>query len=122
MTTNQEINAAIRESLGLPPKPVPVPTVPQEGHICDFPIWSFSKKRSSEKQLHIDYDDGSFLTLIAPLGMPSPSFCVYLDVILFYGQRDLFVRGYVEISVYRSLSTLAIDTTSGRAYAHFHED
>lgn len=119
---SQEVNAAIRESLGLPPKPEAQPTVPQEGHICDFPIWSFSKKRSSEKQLHIDYDDGSFLTLVAPLGMPSPSFCGYLDVILFYGQRDLFVRQYVEISVYKILKTLEIDPTNGGAYAHFHQD
>jgi len=122
MTTSQEVNAAIRESLGLPTKPEPVSTFPQEGHIMEFPLWSFSKKRSSEKQLHIDYDDGSFLTLIAPLGMPSPSFCGYLDVILFYGQRDLFVREYVEISVYRILKTLEIDPTNGGAYAHFHQD
>jgi hypothetical protein len=53
--TGQEVNAAIRESLGLPPKPEPQPTVPQEGHICDFPIWSYSKKRSTITKLTIAY-------------------------------------------------------------------
>ncbi len=42
--TTQEVKAAIRESLGLPAKPEPVPTVPQEGHVCDFPIWTSSSK------------------------------------------------------------------------------
>jgi len=69
-----------------------VPTVPQEGHVCEFPFWSFSKQRSSETKLHIDYEDGSFLTIRAPEGMPSPGFPGYLDVILFYGQRDLFLQ------------------------------
>jgi hypothetical protein len=36
--TTQEVKTAIRESLGLSAKPEPVPTVPQEGHVCDFPI------------------------------------------------------------------------------------
>jgi hypothetical protein len=44
--TTQEVKAAIRESLGLPAKPEHVPTVPQEGHVCDFPIWSYSKHRA----------------------------------------------------------------------------
>ena len=46
----------------------------------------------------------------------------YLDAILFYGQRDLFLREYVEISVYKILKTLEIDPENGRAYAHFHRD
>ena len=120
--THQEARLIVRQSLGLPAKPEPVPTVPQEGHAAEFPYWSFSKKRSSVTQLHIDYEDGSFMTLLAPLGMPSPSFCGYLDVILFYGQRDLFVREYVEISVYKIMQTLDLDPTNGRAYAHFHRD
>src|SRR5436309_3423395 len=70
--TSQEVNAAIRDSLGLPAKPEPQPTLPQEGHVSEFPYWSFSKKRSSVTRLDITYDDNSFMTLIAPLGMPSP--------------------------------------------------
>jgi hypothetical protein len=62
------------------------------------------------------------MTLVAPLGMPSPSFPGYLDVILFYGQRDLFLREYVEISIYQILKTLDIDAKNGGAYAHFYED
>ena len=80
---------------------------------AEFPLWSFSKQRNSKTRLHIDYDDGSFMTLVAPLGMPSPRFPGYLDVILFYGQRDLFLREYVEIPVYQILKTLDIDATNG---------
>ena len=120
--TSQEVNAAIRDSLGLPPKPEPPPTFPQEGHVSEFPYWSFSKKRSSVTRLDITYEDQSFMTLLAPLGMPSPSFAGYLDAILFFGQRDLFLREYVEISVYKILKTLEIDPENGRAYAHFHRD
>lgn len=90
--TSQEVKAMTRQSLGLPPLEEIKPTIPVEGHVCDFPLWSFSKQRSSEKKLHIDYDDGSFLTIRAPEGMPSPSFPGYLDVILYYGQRDLFLQ------------------------------
>src|SRR5713101_2913055 len=111
--TRKEVNAAIRESLGLPPLEEVKPTVPVEGHVCDFPLWSYSKKRSLLTSLRIDYDDGSFLELDAPKGMPSPSFPGYLDVILFYGQRDLFLQEYVEISVYSILKTLRLDPGDG---------
>src|SRR2546425_10930865 len=120
--TSQEVNAAIRESLGLSAKPEPVSTFPQEGHVCEFPVWAFSKKRSSEKLLHIDYDDGSFLTIKAPEGMPSPGFCGYLDVILFYGQRDLFLQDHTSMSVYSILKTLQMDPHHSGNYAHFRRD
>jgi hypothetical protein len=42
----REVQAQIRESLGLAPKPKSTPTVPTEGHVADFPFWSFSKRRS----------------------------------------------------------------------------
>jgi hypothetical protein len=45
--TAEEIKRQIQESLGLPTKPEPVPTLPQEGHAAEFPYWSFSKKRST---------------------------------------------------------------------------
>jgi hypothetical protein len=54
--------------------------------------------------------------------MPSPSFAGYLDAILFFGQRDLFIREYAEISVYKILQTLNMDPENGGAYAHFHRD
>ena len=96
--------------------------MPVEGHVCDFPLWSFSKQRSSVTRLHIDYDDGSFVTIRAPEGMPSPSFPGYLDVILFYGQRDLFLQDHTSISVYRILQTLKMDPTDGRNYEHFRRE
>src|SRR5712692_6708335 len=77
--TSQEVNAAIRESLGLPPKPEPQPTVPQEGHICDFPIWSYSKKRSTITKLTITYEDGTYFQLEAPKGLPGVSSPGYLE-------------------------------------------
>jgi hypothetical protein len=122
MPSSKEINRQIRASLGLPQKPEQVSTVPIEGHICDFPIWSYSRKRASIKTLHISYEDGSFFTLDASKGMPSPSFPGYLDVILFFGQHDLFYHNYVEMSVYAILKKLAIDPDSGRNYQHFRYD
>ena len=119
---HSDIDGQIRESLGLPPKLESIPTIPQEGHCAEFPFWSYSKRRSTVKGLHIDYPDGSFFTLRAPSGMPSPSFPGYLDVILFYGQYDLFDRGYVEISVYKILKTLGLETNSGTFFNHFHKD
>jgi hypothetical protein len=106
--TSQEVNAAIRHSLGLPEVVESKPTVSVEGHVCEFPLWSFSKQRSSEKELHITYDDGSFMTLVAPLGMPSPSFPGYLDVMLFYGQRDLFLHDHTTLSVYSIFQKLGM--------------
>ena len=50
--TSQEVKAITRQSLGLPPLEEIKPTIPVEGHVCDFPLWSFSKQRSSEKKLH----------------------------------------------------------------------
>jgi hypothetical protein len=41
--TSEDIATQIRESLGLPPKPKKHPTVPVEGHVCEFPLWSYSK-------------------------------------------------------------------------------
>jgi hypothetical protein len=123
MSSRQEIKNQIRESLGLPPqKPEKNPTVPIEGHVCDFPLWSYSRKRTPIKTLHIDYDDGSFFTLDAPKGMPSPSFIGYLDVILFFGQHDLFKREYIEISVYSILQRLDIDPHAGSNYQSFRFD
>src|SRR2546430_3363014 len=79
---NTQIRRKVRESLGLPPKPEEKPTIAVEGHVCDIPLWSFSKWRSSERQLHVVYNDGSFFTVDTPKGMPSPRFPGYLDVIL----------------------------------------
>ncbi len=37
MTTSQEAKAITRQSLGLAPLEEIKPTVPVEGHVCDFP-------------------------------------------------------------------------------------
>jgi len=120
--TSKEANVAIRESLGLEPIEESRPTVPVEAHVCEMPLWSFSKQRSSEKKLHINYDDGSFLTIKAPDGMPSPRFAGYLDVILFYGQRDLILQDHTSMSVYSILQTLGLDPTNGMNYQQFRRD
>jgi hypothetical protein len=36
-----EVKRQIRESLGLPPLPEAKPTIPVEGHVCEFPLWAF---------------------------------------------------------------------------------
>jgi hypothetical protein len=120
--TSKEANALIRQSLGLPQIEESKPTVPTEGHVCEFPLWSFSKQRSTVTQVHVTYEDGSFFTVEAPKGMPSPRFPGYLDVIMFYGQRDLFLQEHVEISVYTILKTLGLDPNDGRSYDHFRRD
>jgi hypothetical protein len=122
MTTVKEAKAATRQSLGLPPLEEIKPTIPIEGHVSEFPLWSFSKKRSSERELAITYEDGSFMRLIAPFGMPSPRFPGYLDVILYYGQRDLFLQDHTTLSVYRIMQELEIDPTNGMNYEHFRRD
>ena len=70
LQTSEEIRKQIRESLGLPPKSEAMTVLVHEGHCCEFPLWSFSKMRSTLKGLHIDYDDGSFLTVKAPEQTP----------------------------------------------------
>ena len=120
--TTLEVRRQIRESLGLPSRPEAQPTVPVEGHVCDFPLWSYSKKRSRETELRVDYEDGSFLMLDASKGMPSPRFPGYLDAILFYGQRDLFLQDHTTLSVYSIFQTLGMNAGDGRNYAHFHRD
>jgi hypothetical protein len=120
--TALEVRRQIRESLGLPSRPEARLTVPVEGHVCDFPLWSYSKRRSGEVGLHIDYEDGSFFTLDAPKGMPSPRFPGYLDVILYRGQRDLFIQSHVVVSVYAIFQELGLDPGNGGNYKQFHRD
>jgi hypothetical protein len=73
-------------------------------------------------KLRIDYEDESFFELTAPEGMPSPRFPGYLDCILFFGQRDLFLKEHTSISVYAILKTLGLDPTNGGNYAQFRRD
>src|SRR5262249_4356050 len=120
--TRQEADAAIRQSLGLSAKPEPQPTLPEEGNVIDFPIWSYSKKRSTITKLTITYEDGSFFQLEAPKGLPGVSSPGYLDVILFYGQRDLFRQNFVELSAYSVMKRLHIDPDHGSSYSNFVRD
>lgn len=120
--TRQEVDTAIRQSLGLPAIPDVKQTMPVEGHVCEFPIWSYSKQRSTVTLLKITYEDGSFFELDAPKGMPSPSFPGYLDSILFYGQKDLFLQEHTSISVYQIFRALGIDPGDGRNYEYFRRD
>jgi len=120
--TRDEVQKVIRESLGIAVKQEPQLTVPQEGHICDFPIWSYSKRRSTVTHLQIAYEDSSFFELRAPEGMPGPTFPGYLDCILFYGQKDLFIKEHTEISVYAIFKALGLDPGNGGNYVGFHQD
>jgi len=51
--TPADVRRQIRESLGLPPVQESTPTVPVEGHVCEFPLWAFSKRRGAVTTLHI---------------------------------------------------------------------
>jgi hypothetical protein len=79
--TGKEVNAVLRQSLGMPPVQESTSTVPIEGHVCEFPLWAFSKKRSTVKELRINYEDGSFFHLDAPKGLPGVNSPGYLDSI-----------------------------------------
>src|SRR3989442_11293632 len=70
----------------------------------------------------LPWNTHSFVTIKAPEGMPSPSFPGYLDVLLFFGQRDLFEQEYIGMSVYRILQTLGMSPTDGRSYEYFRRD
>src|SRR2546430_5698904 len=122
MHTSETIKKKSRESLGLPPKAEVHPTVPVEGHVCDVPLWSFSKRRSLERGVSVFYPDGSFFTVDTPKGMPGPRFPGYLDVIRFYGQRDLLTQDHTAISVYRIFQALEMDPHHSGNYAHFRRD
>jgi hypothetical protein len=122
MQTSEEIKKQLRESLGLPPKPEVRPQLVVEGHVCDVPLWSFSKRRSLERGVYVFYPDGSFFKVDTPKGMPGPRFPGYLDVILFYGQRDLFTQDHTAISVYRIFQALEMDPHHSGNYAHFRRD
>jgi hypothetical protein len=115
-----EAKNIVRQSLGLPVVNT-IDTFPVEAHLCEFPMYSFSKKRCSVTKIDIKYEDESFCTVFAPLGMPSPTFAGYIDVILYYGQRDLFQSDTVEISVYRIFKTLQLPD-SGQLYQRFRKD
>jgi hypothetical protein len=45
-----------------------------------------------------------------------------LDCILFYGQKDLFLKEHTSISVYQIFRTLGIDPEDGRNYEYFRRD
>jgi hypothetical protein len=96
--------------------------LPVEGHLCDFPIWSYSRKRATVTLLHVDYEDGTYCTVRAPEGMPGPSFPGYLDVLLFQGYRDLAACDHVELSMYTILKTLGLDPSSGRNLQYLRHD
>jgi hypothetical protein len=120
--TAAEVDRQIRESLGLPALEPPKPTVPIEAHLCEYPIWAYSKQSRTVTELRIDYEDGSFVEIDAPKGFPSVTSPGYLDVLLAYGQRDLFRESYVEMPVYSILKRLEQDPQSGGNYERFVRD
>jgi hypothetical protein len=79
--TALDVRQQIRESLGVPSLPEAQPTVPSEGHVCEWPLWAFSKKQSTVTRLRIDYEDGTYFQLKAPEGMPGVLSPGYLDVL-----------------------------------------
>ena len=97
-------------------------TFPIEGNVCDIPFWSYSNKRCKEKELHIKYKDGTYTTIKAPLGFLSPKFPGFLDVMLMHCQRDLFNVNYAQISVYKILQELGLNTEGGYYYKAFTTD
>ena len=75
-----EVRRQIRESLGLSVQEEEV-TIPMEAHLCEYPIWAYSKQSTAVTSLHIGYEDGSFVEIDAPKGFPSITSPGYLDVL-----------------------------------------
>jgi hypothetical protein len=122
MQTSEDIKQQVRESLGLPPKLEVKPALPVEGHVCEFPLWAFSKRQSTLTHLRIDYEDGTYFQLEALRGMPSVLSPGYLDTLWYYGQKDLFSQKCVEMSAYRLLSHLHEGPVHGEQYRGFVRD
>jgi hypothetical protein len=120
--TTLEVRKQIHASLRMAPLPEAQPTVPQEGHTAEWPLWAYSKKMSTVTRLRIDYEDGTYFLLKAPEGMPSVLSPGYLDVLWHYGQKDLFEGKCVEISAYRLLSLLHQGPVQGKQYQGFIRD
>lgn len=120
--TALEVRKQIQESLGMPSLLEAQPTVPQEGHTAEWPLWAFSKKMSTVTRLRIDYEDGTYFQLKAPEGMPGVLSPGYLDVLWYYGQKDLFESNCVEMSAYRLLSHLHQGPVQGKQYQGFVRD
>lgn len=120
--TSREVGRDARASLGMPAVPEIQLTVPQEGHTCEWPLWAYSKQQSTATRLRIDYEDGTYFLLKAPEGMPSVLSPGYLDVLWFYGQKDLFIGKCVEMSAYRVLSLLHRRPLGGKQYQGFVRD
>jgi hypothetical protein len=78
--------------------------VPSEGHVCEWPLWAFSKKQQTVTRWRIAYEDGTYVQLTAPAGLPSVRTPGYLDVLWLYGQQDLWRGACVAMSVDRVLS------------------
>jgi hypothetical protein len=93
-----------------------------EAHLCEYPIWAYSKQPRTVTALRIDYEDGSFVEIDAPKGFPSITSPGYLDVLLYYGQRDLFRESYVEMSAYSILKHLSLDPQIGGNRERFVRD
>ena len=117
-----DVRRQTRESLGLPGLPETQSTVPQEGHVSEWPLWSFSKRQSTVTRLRIDYEDGTYFQLEALRGMPGVLSPGYLDVLWYYGQKDLFEGKCVEMSAYRLLSHLHQGPVHGEQYRGFVRD
>lgn len=106
----------------MPGLPEAQPTVPAEGHVDEWPLWAFSKKQRTTTRLRIMYDDGTYFQLKAPEGMPSVRSPGYLDVLWYYGQKDLLIGPYVEISAYRLLAHLHQGPVHNKQYRGFVRD
>ena len=116
------VRQLVRASLGLSVQEETRPTIPVEAHICEYPIWAYSKQSTAITSLHIGYEDGSFVEIDAPKGFPSITSPGYLDMLLYYGQRDLFRESYVEMSAYSILKYLGLDPRVGGNRERFIRD
>ena len=104
------------------PLPAPQPTVPAEGQLAEWPLWAFRKKQQTVTRWRIAYEDGTYVQLTAPAGLPSVRAPGYLDVLWAYGQQDLWRGPCVAMAVDRVLSQVHQGPVHGKQARGFVRD
>ena len=106
----------LQDHRGLAPPPALQPTGPAAGQVAEWPLWAFSKKQQTVTRWRIAYEDGTYVQLTAPAGLPSVRTPAYLDVLWLYGQQDLWRGACVAMSVDRVLSHVHQGPVHGKQY------
>ena len=85
-------------------------------------MWAFRKKQRTVTRWRIAYEDGTYVQLTAPAGLPSVRAPGYLDVLWANGQQDLWRGPCVAMAVDRVLSHVHQGPVHGKQSRGFVRD